>query len=128
MVVRGNDFIQRGLCLKRAGVRLCKAVRIFIKCAQSGGIDCANGKIQFSPRSRLVHFNTQMVVNKPEFHMEDIEKTPEISALQAASLQNALLQRPLPFSINNILHQVRYNFMFLPTLTEFWFHCGSILT
>lgn len=37
--------------------------------------------------------------------------TAELAAVQAAaSLQNALLQsaRPLPFSINNILHQVRF--------------------
>ena len=54
----------------------------------------------------------------------DVETKNSVNSLQmanaaAASLQNAFLQsaRPLPFSINNILHQVRhipiYFFVFL---------------
>ena len=45
---------------------------------------------------------------------EELAKTHQMAqAAQAASLQNALLQsaRPLPFSINNILHQVRNLFV-----------------
>ena len=45
----------------------------------------------------------------------DVETKNSVNSLQmanaaAASLQNAFLQsaRPLPFSINNILHQVRH--------------------
>ena len=49
----------------------------------------------------------------------DVETKNSVNSLQmanaaAASLQNAFLQsaRPLPFSINNILHQVRHIFYF----------------
>ena len=49
----------------------------------------------------------------------DVETKNSVNSLQmanaaAASLQNAFLQsaRPLPFSINNILHQVRHMYIF----------------
>ena len=49
----------------------------------------------------------------------DVETKNSVNSLQmanaaAASLQNAFLQsaRPLPFSINNILHQVRHIFFY----------------
>ena len=50
----------------------------------------------------------------------DVETKNSVNSLQmanaaAASLQNAFLQsaRPLPFSINNILHQVRHTYFLI---------------
>ena len=55
----------------------------------------------------------------------DVETKNSVNSLQmanaaAASLQNAFLQsaRPLPFSINNILHQVRKIFYFVIRLRQ----------
>ena len=57
----------------------------------------------------VVHDFQKPIVMEAEVGDAEMKSSVNSQMVAAASLQNALLQsaRPLPFSINNILHQVR---------------------